>query len=54
MAIEVKELIIKMTVKNTIPFRKEFSEKVNYDEKNKIIAECVEKVLQKLESKMER
>jgi hypothetical protein len=54
MAIEIKELVIKMVVhSNPIKHQKvasEFSEAT----KKQIIKECVDKVLDKLESKIER
>ncbi len=54
MAIEIKELIIKMTVTEGRSERKHISSELNEVAKNNIIKKCVEKVMEKLESKIER
>jgi hypothetical protein len=54
MAIEIRELIIKMTVHDKVPVRKEAGGELSNDKKNLLVKECVQKVLEKLETKIER
>jgi hypothetical protein len=54
MPIEIKELIIKMTVSEKMPERLNIHSELPSVAKDKIVKECVEKVLRKLESKIER
>lgn len=54
MAIEIKELIIKMTVVDKAPVKQVVSGGLNAVEKKQFMNECVRKVLEKLESKVER
>jgi len=54
MAIEVKELIIKLTVSSNAPQPGKVSTAFSHSFKNELIKECVEKALAKIESKMER
>jgi hypothetical protein len=54
MAIEIKELIIKMVVHTSPLKHQKVSAEFNDAAKKQIIKECVDKVLDKLESKIER
>ncbi|WP_156026819.1 DUF5908 family protein [Sporocytophaga myxococcoides] len=54
MAIEIKELIIKMTVSSSNGEKKAVQLDMPSSVKNKIVKECVEKVMQKLQSKIDR
>jgi hypothetical protein len=54
MAIEIRELIIKMTVQDKVPVTKDVSGELSNDKKNALIKECVQKVLETLETKIER
>lgn len=54
MAIEIKELIIKMTVNSKGPEKSPVSGEMSPSAKNRLVQECVEKVLAKLQSKLER
>lgn len=54
MPIEIKELIIKMTVQDKSPEVKAASGDISAAAKAKIVQECVEKVLKKLPIKTER
>jgi hypothetical protein len=51
MAIEIKELIVRVTVNNNTPKASENKTLVNSIDRKEIIKECVEKVLEKLELK---
>jgi hypothetical protein len=53
MAIEIKELIIKMTVSSSTD-KKPVQVDLPSSVKNKIVKECVDKVLQKIHLKQER
>jgi len=55
MAIEIKELVIKMEVgdKKTAP-RKDEVGRLSDNARKQIVQECVEKILKKLESKFDR
>jgi hypothetical protein len=54
MAIEIKELIIKMTVSEKTFDKKPSAGEINATLKNKIVKECIDKVLAKLESRTGR
>lgn len=54
MAIEIKELIIKVNVQTNSSIQKAVKGELTQDEKNQLVKDCVEKVLEKLESKTER
>ncbi len=54
MAIEIKELIIKMTVSSSDNEKRPVQLEMPSSVKNKIVKECVDKVMQKLQSKIER
>lgn len=54
MAIEIKELIIKMNVMAKPSEKLVVSGELSSAAKNRIIKECVDRVLQQLESKVER
>lgn len=54
MPIEIKELIIKMNIEENQFAKSKMNEEISAALKNKIVKECVEKVLKELESKVER
>ncbi|HEY8401003.1 MAG TPA: DUF5908 family protein [Cytophagaceae bacterium] len=54
MAIEIKELIVKMVVKENTSRSRTAATELNASSRKKLIDECVEKVLQKVNSKLER
>lgn len=54
MAIEIKELIIKLTVSEKMPFKQAVHAGLTPGEKKQLVNECVQKILEKLESKVER
>jgi hypothetical protein len=55
MALEVKELVIKLTVKKTdADLKLKSAADIPSYLKKEIVKDCVEKVLQRLESKIER
>jgi len=55
MAIEIKELVIKLTVrKSDSEVKIKSTSDISSQIKKEIVKDCVEKVLQRLESKIER
>lgn len=54
MPIELKELIIKLKVDENAPKIRQEAKGIAYSDKKKLIDECVEKVLEKLENRLER
>lgn len=54
MPIEIRELLVKITVEETANKKAGFDEKELQELKNKIIKECVDKVIKKLEHQSQR
>ena len=54
MPIEIKELVIKMNVSERLTERKNVQAELPPDFRSKIVKECVERVIEKLKSKIER
>lgn len=54
MPIEVRELLVKITVDESANKKPAFDEKELQDLKNKIVKECTEKVIKKLEHQSQR
>jgi hypothetical protein len=54
MAIEIKELVVKITLTDQVKNTKPIEGKVSSSTKNEIVNECVRRVLEVLESKSER
>jgi hypothetical protein len=54
MAIEIKELVVKITLTDQVKNNKPQEGKISHQTKNEIVNECVRRVLETLENKMER
>jgi hypothetical protein len=54
MAIEIRELVIKMTIADKAPVKQVVSGQLSDAQKKQFLNECVQKVLDKLDSKIER